>query len=100
MFLCHGDDGTILQARFNELEMALGQKFNPLAWHACEELRRYMRPLDVMNQDWVNGTLSDGCFAKEVELLVNADPATSREDYEAFMKSDFFFPGWMNTKRF
>ena len=29
---------------------------------------------------------------------MNADPLASRGDYEAFLKSDFKFPGWMTTK--
>ena len=98
MFLCHGAAGTLLVKRLNEFEKAAGQKFNPLAWHACRELRRYVRPLDVLNQDWIHGMLSDGCLFKEIDLLVNADPATSREDYEAFLKSDFKFPGWLEAK--
>ena len=85
--------------RLNEIEMVTGQKFNPLAWYADEELRRYMRPLRILNQDWVHGVLSDGSLFKEINLLVRADHATSREDYEAFLKSsDLKFPSWMNTK--
>ena len=97
-FLYHGAHCNLLVTRLNEIEMVTGQKFNALAWYADEVYRRYMRSLHVLNQDWVHGVFSDGCLFKEINLLVRADHATSREDYEAFLKSDLIFPGWMNTK--
>ena len=55
-------------------------------------LRPLVSVLDVLNQDWVHGILSDGILLAEMGLLIDADEGAGRMDYEAFMKSDLRFP--------
>lgn len=89
--------GRLTRARFEEIEQAAGQNWNPLGFASDPVLRRHCRPLDVLCGDWVHGVLNDGILCSEMRCFVNADEATL-QDYEAFMKSDLRFPNHFMTK--
>ena len=57
-----------------------------------------MRPLDVLNQDWVHGCVCDGMMNAEFGAFIKADAETSMNDWEALFKSDLRFPHHYNTK--
>jgi len=90
--------GRLAKVRFEELKKTSGQNFNPMGFVADRVLRLHFRPLDVLNQDWVHGMLSDGIMTTEMSCFLEADGEATRKDYENFMKGDIRFPKHMATK--
>ena len=62
------------------------------------KLRRHVRLLSVINQDWVHGILSDGIMGREMALFIAADTEMTMRDWEALLKSDVRFPRSYATK--
>ena len=83
--------GRIGIMMFKEIQVVTGQNFNPLGLFACRILRRHMRALDVLNQDWVHGVLCNGTLQKELNQLLPA-LGIARSDCETFLKGDIRFP--------
>ena len=63
-------EGRITKKVFDDIQMALGQHFNPLGFVSDRDLREIIRPLAVINQDWVHGLLSNGVLACEMTLFL------------------------------
>ena len=84
--------GRTAQQDFNNICMVTGQNFNPIGMVADKTLRLHFSSLNVLNQDWVHGILSDGILAAEIANLIDADANLTRADCEAFLKSDLQFP--------
>ena len=90
--------GRLSRPRFNEIEKAAGQNWNPLGFVSDTVLRRHCRPLDVLNGVWVHGVLSDGIMSTDMCCFLREDGEASVQDYEAFMKCDLRFPQHFMTK--
>jgi len=90
--------GEMTLERFTDIQRSTGQNFNPLGFVADKTLRAHVPPLEVLNQDWVHGILSDGIMGQEMCCFIEADLGVSMADYEAFMKSDLRFPKHYYTK--
>ena len=90
--------GRMSKERFKNIQILTGQNFNALGFAADKTLRLHLRPLDVLNQDWVHGVLSDGVLGQEVVCFMREDVATTVQDYEAFLKSDLRFPQALRAK--
>ena len=87
-------------SRFELLQKTTGQNYNPLGFVADLELRRVMRPLEVLTQGWVHGVLSDGMMVTEIEaFLSHSEPhGLGRVQLEALLRADLRFPVSCKTK--
>ncbi len=80
--------GRISKATFEDICKRVGQHFNPFGLGTNKTIRLHVRPLPVINQDWVHGICSEGILVHEMSLLIASGTAMTMHDYEAFMKSD------------
>ena len=94
--------GSMNQTNFKKVETAYGIHANPNGIMFCTKLRLKFSVLAVLHEDWMHGTLQDGCVTHAFHALLESCTSKMQNcgyrELEAFVKGDWRFADFLEQR--